>query len=174
MKTMTANHALNRTRRYAASCSATSVAARRLAWYRIQGYMDSSTEQAPSIRVFRRLTIALWACVLVLLLNTALQVFTQFLPFMYARQFLADPQGISSHRAFPSLDPLADFYQWPLEKRVQNASVIALTKFTQEVRESRPTIAGDLESSAGYNIQLSCWRRIRARQPVRAGEHYLW
>ena len=46
--------------------------------------MDPPKEQDTSIRAIRRLTISVWALVLVLVVNTALQLLTGFLPAMFA------------------------------------------------------------------------------------------
>ena len=59
---------------------------------------------------------------------------------MLARQYLAGPEEVSSHRTFQPADPLANFYAWPLEKQIQSASVIALTRFAQDGPRIKSTI----------------------------------
>ena len=111
--------------------------------------MDPSTEQAASIRALRKLTFAVWALVLVLVANVVLQLLTYFAPSMYARRLFYDPQSLSSRRDYPPVDPLADFYEGPLEKQVANASVIALTKFEQDGPRIKSIISEILKETPG-------------------------
>jgi hypothetical protein len=111
--------------------------------------MDASNEQAASVRALRRLTFAVWALVLVLVVNVVLQLLTGFLPFMYARNLVDDPPSLSSRRDHASVDPLAGFYEWPLEKQVASASVIVLTKFEQDGPRIKSIISEMLKETPG-------------------------
>ena len=111
--------------------------------------MDPPKEQDTSIRAIRRLTIAVWALVLVLVVNTALQLLTGFLPVMFARTLFDDSPGPTSLRSYPSVDPMADFYEWPLDKQVANASVIVLTKFEQDGPRIKSMISEILKLAPG-------------------------
>jgi hypothetical protein len=111
--------------------------------------MDPPKLQDTSIRAIRRLTFAVWALVLVLVVNMSLQLITGFLPVMFARNLFDDSHNPISLRSHRSVDPMADFYEWPLEKQVANASVIALTKFEQDGPRIKSVISEILKLAPG-------------------------
>jgi hypothetical protein len=75
---------------------------------------------------------------------------------MYARQILAGREGTSSHRGVTSQDPLADFNEWPIEKKIQSASAIVATKYIPDGPRLKSTIAEilkvDPDSTFNYRV----------------------
>jgi hypothetical protein len=111
--------------------------------------MDPTKEDDTSTRAIRRLTFAVWALVLILIVNMSLQLITGFLPVMFARRLFDESHSPTSLRNYPSVDPMADFYEWPLEKQVANASVIVLTKFERDGPRIKSIISEILKLAPG-------------------------
>jgi len=111
--------------------------------------MNPPEEQDASIRAIRRLTFAVWALVVVLVANMSVQLLTGFLPVMFARKLIDDSYGPTSHRSKPFVDPMADFYEWPLEKQVASASVIVLTRFEKDGPRIKSVISEILKLAPG-------------------------
>ena len=89
--------------------------------------MESAADLASITPAIRKLTIAVWALVIVASLNLVAMLYRASVPrtFPFAG-------GIISSADFPSGDEFANFHELPLEKQVQSASVIAFTTYKKE------------------------------------------
>jgi len=89
--------------------------------------MESNTDRDSITPAIRNLTIAVWALVIVVSLSLLATLYRAFVP----RTFPLVSPGISSVDYAPS-DEFANFHEWPVEKQVQSASVIAFTAYKRE------------------------------------------
>jgi len=89
--------------------------------------MESATDLASIAPAIRKLTIAVWALVIVLSLNFVAVLYRASVPRVFPLT-----GGIISSSDFPSGDELANFHELPLERQVQSASVIAFTTYKKE------------------------------------------
>jgi hypothetical protein len=94
--------------------------------------MNLPADQAPSTRAIRRLTIAVWALVIALLLNVAAFVSTSLLPVVLAKRISDSLPSVTSSFDYSSKDEFEGFHEWPIEKKIQSASVIAITVYKKE------------------------------------------
>jgi hypothetical protein len=118
--------------------------------------MDPVADEVASRRALRGLSIAVWALVIVLIVNVLLTLYREFLSPIYLPRFDAVPPRLS-YRIDPStIDSLANFYDWPIEKQVQNASVIVLTTFKQDGQKLKSVVSEILKQQPGttFNYQV--------------------
>jgi hypothetical protein len=94
--------------------------------------MNLPADQNPSTQAIRRLTIAVWALVVTLLLTVAAQVWTSLLPIVLAKKISDSFPSITSSFDYSSKDEFAGFHDWPIEKKIRSASVIAITTYKKE------------------------------------------
>jgi hypothetical protein len=109
----------------------------------------TDSEQGGSSRAIGRLTVAVWVLVGTSLLNLAVSIFGTFYPpFMVQRitdALNASPQLGSREQG----DRYSGFHDWPLEKQIAAASVIALTKHRAENGKIKSVIVELLKLKPG-------------------------
>jgi hypothetical protein len=94
--------------------------------------MNLPADQTPSTQAIRRLTSAVWALVVALLLTIAAQVWTSMLPVVLAKKISDSLPSVMSSFDHSSGDEFAGFHDWPIEKKIRSASVIAITTYRKE------------------------------------------
>jgi hypothetical protein len=111
--------------------------------------MDAESDQARSTRAIRSLSIAVWALVIVLVANVAVSLYEQFATWNYPPYSWQLPSTSSRQVNLSSVDALANFYDWPVDKQIQNSSVIALTAFKQDGQKLKSVIVEILKQQPG-------------------------
>jgi hypothetical protein len=111
--------------------------------------MDPVTGQASNTRATQNLTIAIWALVIVVLLNAAATAYSVFLPAALAHRINDLAPSFTSSMDYSPSDAFANFHDWSIEKQVQGASVIAFTKYKNEDGKLKSMIADLPKQNAG-------------------------
>ena len=85
------------------------------------------------VRAVRRLTIAVWALTAVLAVFVGMYL-VAYIPYFSAMGSPSDEPRPSGGISAPSVfvDRYENFYEWPLEKQIDAASVIALAKYQKD------------------------------------------
>jgi len=113
--------------------------------------MDQPTERSPSTREIRRLTFALWALVLALLLNAGVTLSVSLSSVSAHRVTEAPPDTVST-LDHPFVDEYAGFHEWPLKKQIEVASAIVLTTYKVEDGKLKSVISEILKQQPGVTF----------------------
>lgn len=111
--------------------------------------MNQPNEQTPTTRAIRKLTFAVWALVLVSLMSVAATLFNAFFPPMLTKRLTEALPNVLPPFDVSSINEFSDFYTWPLEKKIQSASVIAITTYKQEDGKLKSYISEILKQKPG-------------------------
>jgi hypothetical protein len=93
--------------------------------------MTVPVEEAASTRAIRRLTVAIWALVVALFVNVAIVLWTTVLPLLVFGNHIGEAFSMGSS-SIDIKDEFQGFSGWPLEKKIERASVIATTIYKKE------------------------------------------
>lgn len=107
--------------------------------------MDTS-DQA-TVRALRRLTVAVWALVLVVALPAAMYV-VAYVPWLMS--VWSGPESPHSARSGASTlltTPHENFHEFPIEKKIAAASVVAIAKYQREDEKLKCVISEILKHS---------------------------
>lgn len=106
--------------------------------------MNDSSPSDAVVRALKRLTVAIWVLIAITTLELLFGLFVTLFPAAVARHFAAQSSDFSSA---PPIDQNRDFYNWPLEKQIGAASVIAVGKMKLEDNIYKCIIAEILKQS---------------------------
>jgi len=91
--------------------------------------MDGSSPNNSTARSINKLTIAVWALVIVTAAQLTFYVLALLFPSVVTRQWLqSGPHEISSS-VTSSPEEFNNFHNWPVEKQIQSSTVIAIGKY---------------------------------------------
>jgi len=113
--------------------------------------MESVADPVSIAPAVRKLTIAVWALVIVLSLNFIAILYRASVPRVFPLT-----GGIISSADYPSGDEFANFHELPLEKQVQTASVIAFTTYKKEDGKLKSMVTSIPKQKPGvsFNYQV--------------------
>lgn len=97
-----------------------------------------------------KLTIAVWVLSALVCIDISLSLFRLFFPFYLAKSVqasLCKPALLPN--AVISEDQYKGFYEWPIEKQVQEASVIVIARYEKENEKLKCVISEILKQTPG-------------------------
>lgn len=118
--------------------------------------MNSDADEIKVARAIRRLTLAVWAVFLALMINAVALVWTNLLPNVIANHINAALLGEKSLMSHRPVDEFNGFSDWTVEKQIQSASVIAITTFKKDGGKLISIITAIPKQAAGnaFNYQI--------------------
>jgi hypothetical protein len=132
--------------------------------------MAEPQESRETSQKLGRLTIAVWILVAISSLNLLATLYGLW-PF--AREDSGSSSASALTREFRERgDPYADFFEWPLEKQIQAASVIALGEHRIQDGQVRTYIVEILKRKPGTTFHYKVGDEMGTRQAVRANTSY--
>ncbi len=111
--------------------------------------MDQSTAEASTARAIRRLTVAVWVLVSVLLVDAVISASSLLMPYFYVRQMSAALPSAPSRGEIAPVDPFPSFHELPPDKQIQEASVIALTTYKPDGARLKSIVSEILKQKSG-------------------------
>ena len=134
--------------------------------------MDTSDQAI--VRALRRLTIAVWALVLVVALFVAMYL-VAYVPWLrFSWNSLESPRASQSGTSSRSLIPYERFHDLPIEKQIEAVSVIAIARYQKDGEKLKCVISEILKRSPNTAFLLQSWRRVSAVQSLSQVERELW
>jgi len=124
--------------------------------------MEQPADQTASTRAIRRLTFAVWAVAAALLVNAAVLLLSSYLPALLMHYLATSESELRASTIEHGVDQFADFHEWPPERQIQSASVIALTIHRQENGRLTSIIAEILKQEPGVTFHYKVgdeWER---------------
>jgi len=118
---------------------------------------DNAERQDPIIRAIRRLTFAVWALTAVMAGFLAIYLIAYIPGLSPSFATVASTESVSP-AAPPKVDPLYanNFYQWPVEKQIAAASVVALAKYQKDGDRTKCVVSEILKQAPDtkfyYNV----------------------
>src|SRR5262249_52812730 len=95
----------------------------------------------------RRLTVAVWVLVIVTTLSIVASWVPLLAPSFFIRRVASAIPDSSASPPKPQSDAFNGFYEWPLDKKIQNASVIAVARWQQSDKTLRCVISEILKQA---------------------------
>lgn len=134
--------------------------------------MTDSVEEGSPSRTIGRLTTAVWILVAISVLNLAVSIFGAFYPpFMVQR--ITDSLNASSPLGGQSQgDSYSGFHNWPIEKQIDAASVIALTKHDAGAGKIKSVIVEFLKFKPGTTFYYKVGDEYGSEYSVREHTAY--
>jgi len=133
--------------------------------------MGEALEQMDISRRLSRLTTAVWALVAISALNLVATLYYGLWPYITygGAQMVADAP---TSELRDSVDRYNNFHDWPLDKQIQAASVIALAKHHVEKDQVKTIFAEILKQTPGTTFYYKIGDEWRMNQPVRPNTSY--
>ena len=91
-----------------------------------------SAPRARSNSAIRRLTLAVWILIVLVAINIGVSLFSALFPLAIAKRLTASLPGSFSPEFIVTRDSNAGFSDWPLEKQIDKASVIAVARYEKD------------------------------------------
>lgn len=110
--------------------------------------MIDSQGQVPSSMEVKQIRLAVWLLVVITTINLLISLYAVLLP-AYIENRVAASLNTSTKFEVPSLARYNDFHEWPIEKRVREASVIVMTKHRIEEGKVKSVVSEMLKLSPG-------------------------
>jgi hypothetical protein len=131
------------------------------------------TEPNPTdsgVRSIRRLTIAVWVLGGLTILNIGVSLFAALCPL--ARFWFPLPNHMYTENMATTQDPYNEFSDWPLEKQIQKASVIAIARYQTENGKPKSVISEILKQSpdAKFYYKVGDEYRPASREGAKYGD----
>jgi len=126
-----------------------------------------TTPQVTSDSAIRRLTIAIWILIALGVINIGVSIFAALFPPAIAKRLAASlPESLAQE--FMSFhDNYAGFSDWPLEKQIAEASVIAVARYEKDGDRYKAIISEILKK--GSDVQFY----YKVGDEYTQGGHYL-
>jgi hypothetical protein len=110
--------------------------------------MDEPSPNNPTARSIKRLTVAVWALAIIAAAQLAFSVLAMLFPsFVTQRWLRSGPHEFSSPEI--TSEEFNGFHDWPVEKQVQAASVIAIGKYQKSDSTLKCIISEILKQKPG-------------------------
>jgi hypothetical protein len=122
-------------------------------------------------RKLDRLTTAVWVLVVISVLNLLATVYSLW-PHLAQTVALSGTTTDAPIQATPTADRHANFHDWPLDKQIQGASVIALARHRVEKDQVKTVFAEVLKQTPGTTFHYMVGDEWRTHQPVRPNTSY--
>jgi hypothetical protein len=120
-------------------------------------------------RKLDRLTTAVWVLVAISALHL---VVTLYGLWPYITQTSRASTAYAPPQVSESIDRYANFHEWPVEKQIQAASVIALAKHTVEKDQVKTVVAEILKQTPGTTFYYKIGDEWGTHQPLRPNTSY--
>jgi hypothetical protein len=111
--------------------------------------------RAPRTRshsAIRRLILAVWILIVLVAINICISLFSALFPLAIAKRVAASLPGAFSPESIVARDSFAGFSDWPLEKQIDKASVIAVARYEKDGDRYKAVISEILKK--GPNVQF--------------------
>jgi hypothetical protein len=116
-------------------------------------------------RKLDRLTTAVWVLVALSALNLSTTLYSLW-------PYLTHTSGPATAEALESIERYANFHDWPVDKQIQAASVIALGTHRIEKDQVKTVIAEILKQTPGTTFYYKIGDEWRTHQPLRPNASY--
>jgi hypothetical protein len=120
-------------------------------------------------RKLDRLTTAVWVLVAISALNLGVTLFGYW---PYLAQATSTATVDSPPQVSAPVDRHANFHDWPIDKQIQTASVIALARHRVEKDQVKTVIAEILKQTPGTTFYYKVGDEWRTHQPLRPNTSY--
>jgi hypothetical protein len=118
-------------------------------------------------RSMQRLSIPLWILCVLTLVNLCISVFGFLYPWAVARRIRASLHEGAPLPCTTYEDQYADFHEWPLEKQIEKATVIAIARYEKEDGRLKCVISEILKQTPDMKFYY------KVGDEYRPGSHYM-
>lgn len=129
-----------------------------------------STAENPTTRAIKRLTVAVWVLAAVTAANTLLVLSSRFAPTLPDTRVL---NAIPESSSFSLPDAYNGFHEWPIEKQIQSATVIAIAKWQRKDRTLKCVLSEILKQTSNTTFYYKVGDEYTpGNHAVREDTHY--
>ena len=115
----------------------------------------------------RRLTVAVWILCVLTIINCGLSLFGLLYPWAVAKRIRASLHERAPLSSATYEDQYADFHEWPLERQIEKATVIAIARYEKEGGRLKCVISEILKQTPDTKFFY------KVGDEYRPGSHYL-